>query len=350
MPIPYVESSGRRPHLWRIRADGWREFLLSKGWTMCGAYSAKHIRRRLVMVTIIEKHDDHFLCRFQFKHDLWADVTAAFREREAAQRRGAFKVVQGTASEAIDSDSIDSEWAGDDEAIGIGLTFSSPREVERIWSNAADYLEDDGGILADRILQREATGLLLDPERHELLARQAECWLEILHSAVPDTQHIGPSPDYEAGALWVELYSEDVETLLRNAYRHRDGAPRFRDRDFDALADRLDLWRADFQGEAVLELRFRAYFSVTHAVAAFKDLPCVMSAEPLPEYSENSPDIAAAPAGKDAYAVVVRGAYNERTFRTTTRRYRFFLVSDTGRDPIVRPRRLPFTIVSRRDS
>ena len=52
---------------------------------MCGAYAAKHIRRRQVMVTIVEVLDDHFLCRFQLKDDLWADVTAAFREREASQ-------------------------------------------------------------------------------------------------------------------------------------------------------------------------------------------------------------------------------------------------------------------------
>ena len=330
MPIPYVERSGRRPHLWRVRADGWREFLLSKGWTMCGAYSAKHIGRRLVVVTIIEKHDDHFLCRFQLKHDLWADVTAAFRHHEAAQRRGVLKVVQGAAGAAAHSNSMDSELAEDDEAVGIGLTLASPQEVERASANNADYLDGDGDILADRVLQSEATRLLLDRERHERLARPAERCLEKLRAAVPDTEYLSPALDYQAGVLLLELYPEDVETFLREGYKNRNGDPRCGDPEFNALADRLGLWRVDFHGEATLELRFRTYFSVAHAIAAFEELPGVMFAQISPEYMENQPDIAAAPAGTDAYAVVVRGAYNQRTFRTTCRRYRFFLVSDTG--------------------
>ena len=147
MPTPYFSSSGRRPHLWRIRAEGIRELLLSKRWTMCGAYAAKHIRRRQVMVTVVEKNDDYFLCRFQFKDDLWADVTAESREHEASLRRSTFKVVQGTASEATDSDSMDSELAEDDEAVGIGLTFALPQEFERVRLNNADYLADSSFML-----------------------------------------------------------------------------------------------------------------------------------------------------------------------------------------------------------
>ena len=330
MPIPHFANSGRRPHFWRIRAEGWRELLLSKRWTMCGAYAAKHILRRQVMVTIMEKHDDYFLCRFQLKDDLWADVTADLREREASQRKSTFKVVRGTTSEATDSDSIDSELAEDDEAVGIGLTFASPQELERARLSNADYLDGDGGILADRILQREAAGLLLDRERHERLARQAERCLENLRSAIPDTEHISPALDYEAGVLLAELYPEDMATFLGEAHKNRNGDPRSGDPDFNALADRLELWRADFHGEATLELRFRAYFSVSHAVAALEELPGIMFAEVSAVGMEDEPDIAAAPAGTDAYAVVVRGAYNQRTFKTTSRRYRFFLVSDAG--------------------
>ena len=330
MPIPYVERSGRRPHLWRIRADGWREFLLSKGWKMSGAYSAKQIRRRLVVVTIVEKHNDHFLCRFQLKDDLWADATTAFREREAVRRRGALKAIQGTAGAPADSVSIDSDLAEDDEAVGIGLTFASPQEVERAFANNADYLDGEGDVLADRVLQREATRLLLDPERHGRLARSAERCLAKLRAAAPDTEHISPALDYEAGVLLAELYPEGVEAFLGEAYKDRDGHPRCGDPEFNALADRLRLWRVDFHGEATLELRFRAHFSVTHAIAAFEELPGVMFAEVSAEDMENQPDIAVAPVETDTHAVVVRGAYNQRTYRTTYRRYRFFLVSDTG--------------------
>ena len=330
MPIPHDSSSGRRPHYWRIRAQGWRDLLLSKRWTMCGAYAAKHIRRRQVMATIVEKHDDHFLCRFQLKDDLWAGITGEFREREASQRRGTFKIVQGAATEEPDSDSIDSELAEGGEAVGIGLSFASPQELERIWLNDPDYLDGDGAILADRILQREATGLLLDREHHKRLAREMERPLEKLRSAVPDIEHISPTLDYEAGVLIAELYPEDMETFLREAYTDRNGDTRSGVPEFNALADRLGLSRADFHGEATLELRFRAYFSVSRAIAVLEGLPGVMFAEVSAEGGEDEPDICAAPAGTEAYAVIVRGAYNQRTLKTITRRYRFFLVSDTG--------------------
>lgn len=296
---------------------------------MCGAYATKHIRRRLVMVTIIEKHADYFLCRFQLKDDFWADITAQFREGEASQRRRTFDVVQGTASEVTDSDEANSALPEDDEAVGIGLMFASPHELERARSNYADYLDGDGKILADRILQRQAASLLLNRQRHEYLARQAERCLENLRSAVPDTEYISPALQYEAGVLLTELYPEDMGTFLRDTYKNRNGDPRSSDPDFNTLADRLDLWRADFHGEATLELRFRAYFSVKHAISAFNELPSVMFTEVSDESVEGQPDIAAVPAGADAFAVVVRGAYNQCTLKTTSRRYRFFLVSDT---------------------
>ena len=330
MPIPYFSTSGRRPHIWRIRGEGWRELLLSKQWVMRGAYATKQIRRRQVVVTIVEKHDDYFLCRFQLKDDLWADISAESREREALQRRSAFELVQATASEATDSDVIDSEFAEDDEAVGIGLMFASPQELERACSNNVDYLDSDGKILAERIFQREATGLILDREQHERLARQAERWLEKLRSAVSDTEYIHPTLDYEAGVLLAEFYPEAMSRFLSQAHRNRNGDPRSGDPDFNALADRLQLWRADFHGEATLELRVRTYFSVTHALAALEELAGVMFADVLAWGTKDEPDIAAAPAETDAFAIVVRGAYNQRTFKTTSRRYRFFLVSDAG--------------------
>ena len=332
MPIPYFPSSGRRPHLWRIRAEGFRDLLLSKRWTMCGAYAAKDIRRRTVMVTTVEEHDDYYLCRFQLKDDFWADITAEFREREASQLQSSFKVVQGIATETKDSNALDSELTEGEEAIGCGFGWmvGTSFDMLRAWAKIADYLDDEGEILADRILQRKATGLFLDRDRHERLALQLENCLEKLRSAVPDTGYIDPVLDYEAGVLWIELYPKDMNTLLGEAYKNGNGDPRFGNPDFNALADQLELWRADYVGDEILELRFRAYFSVTHAIAALEQLPGVMYAGVSDESMEDQPDIAVAPAGTDAYTVVVRGAYNKRTFKRTSRRYRFFLVSDAG--------------------
>ncbi len=298
MPIPYFPSSGRRPHLWRIRAEGYRDLLLSKRWTMCGAYAAKDIRRRMVMVTIVEEHDDYYLCRFQLKDDFWADITAEFREREASQLQSSFKVVQGIATETKNSNAMDSELTEADEAIGgrFGWFFDSPSDRERALANNADYLDDEGEILANRILQRKATGLLLDQDRHERLSLQMENCLENLRSAVPDTEYIDPVLDYEAGLLWVELYPEDLNTIIEEAYKNGNGDPRFGNPDFNALADRLELWRAGYVGDEILELRFRAYFSVTHAIAALEQLPGVMYAGVSDEGMDDQLDIALGPA------------------------------------------------------
>jgi len=88
-----MPSSGRRPHLWRIRNKGYRELLLSKKWTMCGGYAVKTIRGRQVMVMTVEEHDDYILSAFQLKGDFWARITTDAREREARERRGKSKLV-----------------------------------------------------------------------------------------------------------------------------------------------------------------------------------------------------------------------------------------------------------------
>ena len=101
MSTSYYSSSGRRPHLWRIRAEGHRELLIAKGWGLCGGYARKRIHGREVMVTTVEKNSDYDLCRFQLKDDFWTKATADARQREALERRSFFKIVQ-SGSNAVD--------------------------------------------------------------------------------------------------------------------------------------------------------------------------------------------------------------------------------------------------------
>ncbi len=93
MPIPYYEHSRRRPHTWKLRADGFRELFLSKGWSMRGGYSQKSIAGRQVMVLIIKKTPDYYVCQFGLKDDFWANITRDARQREAEERRSRFTVV-----------------------------------------------------------------------------------------------------------------------------------------------------------------------------------------------------------------------------------------------------------------
>jgi hypothetical protein len=71
----------RQPHLRRIRADGYRELLISRRWDMRGAHAEKSIRGARVMQTIVSKTQSHFVCRFQRKEDFWAAILRDQDER-----------------------------------------------------------------------------------------------------------------------------------------------------------------------------------------------------------------------------------------------------------------------------
>ena len=75
--------SHRKPHLWRIRAEGFRELMISRRWGMRGAYAEKSIRGASVMQTIVSQTEAHYVCRFQRKYDFWAAVL-----RDHGEQRG----------------------------------------------------------------------------------------------------------------------------------------------------------------------------------------------------------------------------------------------------------------------
>lgn len=47
----YEANHTNRFHRWKVRKEGFRELLLSKGWHMCGAYAAKSIAGRETILT-----------------------------------------------------------------------------------------------------------------------------------------------------------------------------------------------------------------------------------------------------------------------------------------------------------
>ena len=310
MATPNLQSSGRRPHLWRIRTQGYRKLLLSKRWSMRGAYASKMIRGREVMVRSVEEHADHTLCLFQLKDDFWARIWADKRAREASQPPSS--PADGYEDAAVSS-------------VPVGLDCHVDEEWVR--SNVWD-LDSVGKILADRLLQREAAGLLMDRKLSARLAQEIERRIEQLHLAFPETEWIKPNLNYEPGTIAVDFHEDTIDRLLAGAHKNNDGDPRFKDPDLDAISERLGLWRAEFHGESVLALYFREYFSVKRAIAVLEELDGALKAWLTEWQLDDEPDLAGAPAGDGTFMVVVRGRYNERTFKYTSRGFHFFVVSN----------------------
>ena len=76
MTFPVLPHSGRKPHLWRLRREGFRELLLAKRWRMMGAYAEKTIARRTVMIRTVEEGKDYTVCCVQFKADFASELVA----------------------------------------------------------------------------------------------------------------------------------------------------------------------------------------------------------------------------------------------------------------------------------
>jgi len=94
MGTPFLGTRKRRPHYWKLRAEGARELFIKHGWGLCGGYARKTIRGREVMMTVASKGKDFCLYCFEFKADRWADIAMAARCREARERRSSFRLVE----------------------------------------------------------------------------------------------------------------------------------------------------------------------------------------------------------------------------------------------------------------
>lgn len=64
----YAATYTSRPHNWKVRREGFRELLLSKGWILRGAYASKWIAGKEVIASgIREEHPDFYIVRFCLK-------------------------------------------------------------------------------------------------------------------------------------------------------------------------------------------------------------------------------------------------------------------------------------------
>jgi hypothetical protein len=82
--LPSYRHSGRRPHLWRLRIVGHRELLIEHRWSLKGGYGEKRIGGHSVMLTMVERHEDHCLVRLCHKDDYWAQRCEARKLAKSA--------------------------------------------------------------------------------------------------------------------------------------------------------------------------------------------------------------------------------------------------------------------------
>ena len=133
MPIPYYEHSGRKPHFWKLRRNGYRDLLQSKGWSFRGAYAEKTIAGRTVMLRNVENREDHFLCRLELKDDFWANITSDARQEEAEQRRAEFAVVQ---------DEEETDYSIQDEELFEQVISDGTEVAYQDWDSGAEPVND----------------------------------------------------------------------------------------------------------------------------------------------------------------------------------------------------------------
>ena len=93
MEIPYLSGTGRRPHYWALRSDGFHELLNKNCWHLRGAHLEKTIQGSRVMLTVVEETPQHILCCLLPREDYWAGLTAQLREKHAKSRRNSFRIV-----------------------------------------------------------------------------------------------------------------------------------------------------------------------------------------------------------------------------------------------------------------
>ncbi len=136
----------------------------------------------------------------------------------------------------------------------------------------------DAMVLADRMLRRQSSGLLLNPKRRDRLAREIGQVLDQVRTAYPPAWEVSPRMDFRPGILLVGL----TPALLSAAVPagRKEGQPTGHV-EFDDLNARLGL--SDMRvflhvGAALLE--FSKYVNLEAAARAYLEIPGVRFAHP----------------------------------------------------------------------
>jgi hypothetical protein len=91
--FPQFPLRRRKAHVWKLRGFGFRTFIMSHGWTPCGAFARKTIRGTEYLMFTVCGQDDQHVVRITAKEDHWGDLAAQERQRNAIKRRREFDVL-----------------------------------------------------------------------------------------------------------------------------------------------------------------------------------------------------------------------------------------------------------------
>ena len=80
--FPHFPPRRRKAHVWKVRRDGFRDFIVSHRWTPCGAFARKVIRGHEYLMFPAAGYVDHHRVRITAKDDHEFGVRAPFPATE----------------------------------------------------------------------------------------------------------------------------------------------------------------------------------------------------------------------------------------------------------------------------
>ena len=203
------------------------------------------------------------------------------------------------------------------QGLGAGERMASPSVQQ------PDEITD-AQVLADRILQRQGTGLLLETVHRDQLIREIGQVLIQVRTAYPELADVSPRLDYRPGMLLVGL----VPALLAGTMlaERENGVPTGFAK-FDALNALLGLQHAQvFRRTGVAALHFGKPVNLEAATRAYLKIPGVQFAQPDAQLGDG-PDMAVSSA-RGTWHVAVREAWGDCPSGCIHEELSFFTVHD----------------------
>ena len=199
---------------------------------------------------------------------------------------------------------------------GLGLSYMEVLKADE--SSAAEHpvLQEpdaaaDAVVLADRLLQRESTGLLLDPVQRDRLIHEIGQVLARIRDAYPAIVEISARQADEPGMLLLGL-ELDLLKVVSGLAEHKNGSITVRTGhvEFDALNAKLGLSDAQlFRHAGVVVLHFGGLVNLEAACRAYQRIPGVRFAEPDIRLGDG-PDIEVSKV-QGTWYVIVRKAWGD---------------------------------------